>query len=129
MLLAAGAAAGAEPPAGQPWELVGESGRVKTVYVEPARIKDTKLIARIVDDLMARFGVAGPMQIDFFDDRALTPTAPPYQQAQRIHLKAKFNFNPQNGMRRFVRIDLVPVDPNQPMRVKPRETEEKLPSP
>ena len=121
--------AAAEPAPAQPWELVGEAGWVRMVYVEPARIKDTKLIAQIVNDLMARFGTARPVQIDFFDDRALTPTTTPYQKRQRFHHVAKFNFNPKNGMRRFVRIDYVPFDPNQPMLVKPRETEETLQTP
>jgi hypothetical protein len=126
MLLAASAAA---PAPAQPWELVGEAGWVKMVYVEPTRIKDTKLIAQIVNELIDRFGTAHPLQFDFFDDRSQTPTTKPYQTAQRQHHRAKFNINPITNLRRFVWIDLVPFDPNQPMMVKPRETEEKLPSP
>ncbi|HEY3174863.1 MAG TPA: hypothetical protein VGK94_03785 [Candidatus Polarisedimenticolia bacterium] len=128
LVLTAGAAA-AGPAPGQPWELVGESGWVKMVYVEPARIKDTRLLAQIVADLMGRFGSTNPMQVDFFDDRALTPTALPSPPRQRIHQRAKFNFNPRNGLRRFVWMEWVPVDPNQPAKVKPRETEEELPPP
>src|SRR5262245_61969281 len=116
------------PTAG--WELLGQAGPVKTVYVEPAKIKDTKLIAKIVDDLIHRFGAEAPMQVDFFDDREQTPaTRPPYTADHKAHHRAKFNFNPKTGLRRFVWVSYVPADPNQPGKLKLSETEETLPSP
>lgn len=113
----------------QGWELVGQSGPLRMVYVEPARVKDTKLLAAIVDEMLARFGTQRPLQIDFFDDREQTPAARPYTTGQKLHQRAKFNFNPANGLRRFVWVSYAPVDPNEPARLKLSETEEKLPSP
>ena len=99
------------------------------VYVEPARIKDTKLLAGVVRTLLEQAGTATPLQIDFFDDRASTPTAKPWSARNVRHHRAKFNFNPGNGMRRFAWVEYVPVDPNVPTRVKAVETEASLPSP
>ena len=117
----------AAPPAAG-WELVGQAGALRMVYVEPARVKDTKILAKIVDDLILRFGTERPMQIDFFDDREQTPATRPYTAGQRAHHRAKFNLNPKNGLRRFVWVDYV-ADPDEPAKLKLIETEEKLPSP
>lgn len=108
------------------WELVAHIGPINAVYVDPAGIKDPKLLAGIVTDLLERFGRERPLQIDFFDNREGTPTTRPYPASAKPFHRAKFNFNPANGMRRFVR--MVPEDPNNPAGRR-REVEEKLPLP
>lgn len=118
----------ATPPAAG-WEMVGQVGALKMVYVEPARVRDTKFLAKIVDDMIVRFGTQRPMQIDFFDDREQTPATRPYAASQKRHHRAKFNLNPANGLRRFVWVEYAPVDPNEPTKLKLSETEETLPSP
>ena len=118
----------ATPQAGG-WELVGQAGPLKMVYVEPARVKDTKVLAKIVDEMIVRFGTQGPLQIDFFDDREQTPATRPYAASQKRHQRAKFNFNPAYGLRRFVWVNYAPSDPNEPAKLKLSETEETLPSP
>src|SRR5258706_14185843 len=100
----------AVPPAAV-WELVGQSGPLRMVYIAPGRVKDTKLLATIVDDVIHRSGGEHPLQIDIFDDREQTPTVRPYTASQKLHQRAKFNFNPANGMRRFVWVTYAPVDP------------------
>lgn len=127
VLVILGILAAAAPGPG--WELVGQSGALKMVYVEAARAKDTKFFALIVDDLIKRNGADRPMQIDFFDDREQTPVMRPYTATQKAHHRAKFNFNPANGMRRFVWVSYAPADPNEPSKLKISETEESLPSP
>ena len=121
MMLAVAAAA-------SEWELVGAAGPLRFVYVDPARMKDSSLLARIVGEVYAKFGKEHAMEIDFFDNRAAVPQNVPFTQEQRRHQRAKFNFNPKNGMQRFVRIDLVP-DPNDATKLRIKETEEKLPLP
>ena len=110
------------------WELVGAVGLLRVVYVEPSHIKDTRFLADVVSQMYAKFGKEQAMQIDFFDDRDAAPKTVPYTSAQRRHQRAKFNFNPKNGMQRFVWLDLVPV-PNDPTKLRIKETEEKLPLP
>lgn len=112
--------------AGQPWEFMGGVGYLRFVYVEPARMKDTKLISQIVGEMFTKFGKEKPMEIDFFDDRAAIPRTIPFSPEQRRHERAKFNFNPRNDLQRFVWLELVP-DPNDPTRIRLKETEEKLP--
>jgi len=118
----AGAAAASE------WELVGYAGPLRFVYVDPAHLKDTSLIVRIVEDVYSKFGKDHAMEIDFFDDRAAVPQNVPFTSEQRRHQRAKFNFNPKNGLQRFVRLELVP-DPNDATKLRIKETEEKLPLP
>ena len=113
--------------AGAPeWEHVAQLGAVNTVYVDPARIEDKALLARIVADLLAKSGTQRPLQIDFFEDRQKTPTALPYTAEQRRHQRAKFNFIPNGSVKRFAWVE--PSDPNQPGG-KQRLREEPLPLP
>ena len=119
----------AAPPPSAGWELVGQAGPLRMVYIEPARVKDTKFLAKVVDELLHRFGTEMPLQFDFFDDREQTPAARPYTASQIAHHRAKFNFNPKNGLRRFVWVSYETLDPNQPAKLKLNETEERLPSP
>jgi len=129
VVLAAAAAAALVTAAGAPaWELMGQSGPVKIVYIEPAALKDLKRVAPVVAEIMARFGRERPVQIDFFDDRRTAPKALPYTREQRLRQKAKFNFNPRTGRERFVRIEPA-ADPNAPDVVRLREVEESLPPP
>jgi len=109
---------------GPGWEMVAHMGPINTVYVEPAKAKDIKVIGSIVDALLEANGRDHAIQIDFFDDKELTPRTRPYPAASRTAYRAKYNFNPANGLNRFVWIE--PADPNNPSG-KRKEVEEKLP--
>ncbi len=109
--------------AGAPaWELIGNLGRVKTVYVDPARIKDKEVLAGAVKSLLDQFGKEQAIEINFFDDKTLTPRTLPFGAATRAHHKAKFNLNPANQMKKFV---WVVADPNNPQG-KPQYVEDEL---
>ncbi len=109
---------------GSGWELVTHMGPINAVYVEPAKAKDIKVLGSIIDELLAKNGREHAIQIDFFDDRELTPKTRPYPAACKPAYRAKYNFNPANGLDRFVWI--LPADPNNPTG-KLKEVEEKLP--
>jgi hypothetical protein len=94
------------------WELVATLGRVKTVYVEPARIKDKQVLRDAVKAILEKEKKDAPVEIDFFDDKLMTPRTLPFPAGTRPHQKAKFNFNPANGMKKFVWVE--PMDPNHP---------------
>lgn len=114
----------ASPLKGEAWEWVGAMGAYRIVYVEPSRLNDPTFMATLITTLLDQWGRDRPLQIEFFDDRKLTPTRPPYPPESKAHRRAKFNFNPRNGMMRFVRL-LPPADGSP--TGKPREVEEKLP--
>jgi len=109
---------------GTGWELVAHMGPINTVYVEPSKAKDIAVLGSIIDDLLAKNGREHPIQIDFFDDKDLTPRSRPYPASCKPAYRAKYNFNPANGLSRFVWI--LPADPNEPSG-KLKEVEEKLP--
>ena len=104
------------------WELVGNLGRVKTIYVDPAHARDKQVLGEAVKAMLEKFGREQALEIDFFDDKTLTPRALPFPQATRAHHKAKFNLNPANNMQKFV---WVVTDPNNPGG-KPQLIEEEL---
>jgi len=112
------------PLKGEGWEFVGGMGAIRTVFVDSSRLDDREFLAKVITTLLDRWGRERPVQIDFFDDRALTPLKPPYPPESKPHHRAKFNFNPANGMMRFVRI--LPPLPDDPSG-KRRQVEEKLP--
>lgn len=119
---AAGAPA-TRPAAAPVWELVGNLGRVKTVYVEPAHVKDRQLLASVVKEILDKSGRQSPVEINFFDDQLNTPRTLPFPPVSRRHHRAKFNFNPANGLKKFVWV--VPADPNAP-GARPTYTEDSL---
>jgi hypothetical protein len=122
--LSAPAGEQAAPPAGAPaWELVGNLGRVKTVYVDPARIKDKQILASAVKNLLDKAGRQSALEVNFFDDRVAAPRTLPFPPGSRRHHRAKFNFNPANGMKKFVWVQ--PADPAAPDG-KPKYTEDSL---
>ena len=107
------------------WELVANLGRVKSVYVEPAHIKDKEVLGAAVKAILEKTGKDAPVEIDFFDDKLMAPRALPFPPGSRAHHRAKFNFNPANGMKKFVWVE--PLDPNTPTgRSKFTEDELKL---
>jgi len=110
------------------WVYVSSAGPLQIVYVEPSRMSDPQLMAAVVAEVYRKIGGEHAFQIDFFDARDGAPVRPPYTLEQRRHHKAKFNFNPKNGLRRFVRLELVP-DPDNAAKPRIRETEVELPLP
>ena len=104
------------------WELIGNLGRVKTVYVEPAHIKDKDVLAAAVKSLLDQFGKEQAIEINFFDEKTFTPRTLPFGAATRSHHKAKFNLNPATQLKKFVWV--VP-DPNNP-EGKPQYIEDEL---
>lgn len=122
-LLMAPAAAQTAPSRTPAWEMVASLGRIKTVYVEPARIKDKALLASAVQEILDKAGRDAPVEIDFFDDRVQTPRTLPFPPSTRAHHRAKFNWNPANGMKKFVWVQ--PADPNQPAS-RPKYTEDPI---
>ena len=110
------------------WEVVGQVGALSMIYVEPAHLKDPKVVAEVVAFVYQKLGKEHAFQIDFFDDRAATPSTLPYVWENRLHQKAKFNFNPKNSLQRFVRLEMEP-SPGKPGKMHFKETEEKLPLP
>ena len=111
------------PATAPAWELVGNLGRVKTVYVEPAHVKDKQLLASVVKEILDKSGRQSPVEVNFFDDPVRTPRTLPFPPASRQHHRAKFNFNPANGLKKFVWV--TPADPNAPGG-KPKHTEDTL---
>lgn len=110
------------------YEVIAELGPVKTVHVAGPEIKDTSFYERVIPVLLDRFGRERPVQIEFYDDKEMTPRKKPYTIEHMFHQKAKFNFNPRNGLQRFVWV--APVDPNaEKVRFGQTEVKLRLPEP
>lgn len=120
-IAAEGAPADAAPPA---WKLVSADGGVIIMYVQPDRARDKKVYAEAVAWVFAKLGDQGPFQVDFFDDEKNTPQTRQYTAENQACHRARYNFNPKNGMRRFLWIG--PIDPADGKR---HATEDTLPLP
>lgn len=98
----AAAKAASEKPA---WELVATSGRgLRFVYVPAKLIRDRGVIAAAIRGAVV-LPPAGPVEVDIFDDRARTPAAMPFTDAQMAHWRAQYSKN-GNGRERFVWIQV-----------------------
>lgn len=94
------------------WKIVAALGPVFTVYVQPDQVKNKDVYVSVVEYMFKQAGDQRPFQLDFFDSLHDTPTSRHFTASNRLHHRARFNFNPANGMKRFVWI--VPEDPNSP---------------
>ena len=121
-LVAALVAQPSAPPKDPVWKFVAMDGPIFTFYVPADRAQDKKIYAEIVRYVLSR--IQGPFQADFFDDESKTPTSREYTDENRAHHRARFNFNPANGMKRFLWIR--PADPANPAG-KRIATEDTLP--
>lgn len=86
---------------GPHWEVVAINGPLFMVYVHPDKAKDKTVYAAAVEAVAEAVAGRGPFQIDFFDDREKTPTERTYTPENREHMRARYNYNPKNGMSRF----------------------------
>jgi len=93
------------------WKFVALDGPLFTFYVPADRVDDKQVYAEIVRYIFDRIGDQGPFQADFFDDESKTPTSHVYNDENRAHHRARFNFNPVNGMKRFLWIRPNPANP------------------
>jgi len=114
-------------PAAPVYEVMAELGWNKTVYVAAPAIKDQGFYEEVIPKLLDRFGRDHPVQIEFYDDKELTPRKKPYTKEQLLHQKAKFNFNPRNGMQKFVWMDFTPA--GEKLKLTETEVELNLPAP
>lgn len=104
------------------WKFVAIDGPLFTFYVPKEHAEDKRVYAEIVRYVLSR--IDGPFQADFFDDESKTPTTREYNDDNRAHQRARFNFNPTTGMKRFLWIR--PADPANP-KGKRVATEDTLP--
>ncbi len=124
--LAIAAEGEADSTAPSAWKVVATDGAVIIMHVQPDRARDKAVYAEAVTWVFDRLGDQGSFQIDFFDDEAHTPVTRRYTDDNRACQVARFNFNPRNGMKRFLWIE--PVDPAKP-KGKRQATEDTLPPP
>ena len=107
-----------EPP--QEWELIGKFGLVRTLYVSPDGLKDKFFVAQMLHTVMNKADKSKPIQIMMFDDRGSTPKGYPMTDSQMLHLKAKYNRNPNTKYERFVWVSVIDPKSSPP---KLKETE------
>ena len=112
------------PPRTPAWKFVAIDGPLFIFYVPAERAEDKQVYAEIVRYVFQSIGDQGPFQADFFDDEAKTPKSHQYNDDNRACQRARFNYNPVNGTRRFLWIR--PADPANP-KGKRVATEDTLP--
>ena len=95
---------GEKAPEKYKWSLVGNQGRIRTIYVDPAGLRDTEFLKDLVSHLS---GDGKTVQLMFFDDYAATPVSLPMSDNAMLHQRAQYNFNPNTGFEEFVFIEVV----------------------
>jgi hypothetical protein len=88
------------------WTLVGSSGAIRTVYVSPRGLEDKRYVAKVLKEVVTRYGGSGPIQVMFFNDRRFTPSHLPMTKSQMLHQKAQYTKNPYTAVEEFVWISV-----------------------
>ena len=105
------------------WEVVGQFGIVRTVYVSPNGLRDKSFVLQVLRIVTDKYEKSKPIQVMFFDDKRNTPKRLPMTDPEMLHWKAQYNRNPNTNYERFVWISV--TDPkSSPPKVK--ETEEEI---
>ncbi len=103
MAVLTGSAQGSELTYGvKEWSLVGSSGSIRTVYVSPQGLQDKQYVAKVLKEIVTRYGSAGPIQVMIFNDRRFTPSHLPLTREQMLHQKAQYTKNPYTAVEDFV---------------------------
>jgi len=84
------------------YEVVGEFGIVKTVYMPIEKIQDQDCIGHALGKIVDPSETM--IQVDFFDDRSSTPGRYPMTDSELAHWRAHYNFNRQTGYEGFIYI-------------------------
>ena len=98
----------------QEWELVGKSGRGFFVYVSPDGMSDKFFVAQVLQAVVQKEGKSQILQVMMFDDKRFTPRAFPMSDAQMLHQKAQYNWNPHNSVEQFLWIKVKSAERSPP---------------
>lgn len=85
------------------WRLIASSGNSKFLYVSPEGLAERGFLESVLRE------VYEPHQINdilIFDSRSSTPRQFPMSDDEMLHLKAHYNYNPNNGFERFVFVEI-----------------------
>ena len=88
------------PSSSLPYEIVGDFGDVKTVYMSPENLKDTDLVGRVLGEIVDESVMV--VQVDFFDDRNATPGRYPMTDNELAHWRAQYTFSRQYNEEKFM---------------------------
>lgn len=99
----------------QNWEVVGQAGIVRFVYMAPEGLKDKQFVAQVLSTIMRKqIGLnsqtghwRGAAEILLFDDKRYTPQDFPMTDKQMLHQRARYNYNPNTGFEEFVWVSVV----------------------
>lgn len=86
------------------WELVAYIDPYATVYVEDSflhhTVENQRRLMEVSGDIRRRLigDKSGPLVLDYFDNRRLTPTALPYNDSQKMHWQARVLFRYDGGV-------------------------------
>jgi len=109
------------------WKYIASDGAVVIIHVRPEHARDKRIYAEAVAWVFNRLGdTPVPFQVDFFDDEKDTPTTRQYNDRNRACQRARYNYNPKTGMKRFLWIE--PSEPGNPAAGR-KGVEDTLPLP
>jgi hypothetical protein len=107
----------------QQWELVGQVGGFRFVYVEPEGLKDKYFVAQVLSAITAKEKPTAVLQIELYDDKNYTPKGVPSTDKQFLHWRARYNRNPSIGFEEFVWVTITDPKTSPP---KWEETKAKI---
>lgn len=98
-------------PTESDWELIGNFGGVRTIYVQESRILDPPTLERINAEVLEAVDTGLPLQVDYFDDRDYTPVRYPMTDEQLKHWKAQCNVYEGKANLKYVTVDPKNIPP------------------
>jgi hypothetical protein len=97
----------------QEWEVVGEVGVTKFVFVSPEGLKDKHFVAQVLHAITNKYP-KGALQVFIYDDKAYTPRGFPMTDKQMLHQRARYNRNPSTSLSEFAWISVVDAKSSPP---------------
>lgn len=104
------------PMLAQEWEIVGEVGVTKFVFVSPQGLKDKHLVAQVLHVIADKYP-DGILEVLIYDDKAYTPKGFPMTDKQMLHQRARYSRNPNTGLSEFAWSSVIDAK-NSPPKLK-----------
>jgi hypothetical protein len=93
------------------WELVATKGVRKFVYMSPEGLADREFLSSVLRYLVDRNQVNN---ILFFDDKPLTARSTPMSDAEMLHQRAQYEYNPNTGHEIFCFLEVTDATASPP---------------
>ncbi len=86
------------------WALVASPGNLRIVYLSEPALADRAFISQVLKYLVKKGNI---VVVQIFDSNVFIPHSQKMTEAEKLHWKARYEYNPVSGVERFEWVEVV----------------------